>query len=50
MSVVPSRGSTVFVRVVGGSERWFVLARFVLSAEELGNEAFLIAVEGAYVR
>ena len=50
MSVVPSKGSTLFVGVVGGSERWFVSARFVLSAEELGDEAFLIAVEAAYVR
>ena len=50
VSVVPSRGSTVFVRVVGGSERWFVSARFILSAEELGDEACLIAVEAAYVR
>ena len=40
----------MFVRVVGGSERWFVSARFSFSAEELGAEAFLIAVEAAYVR
>ena len=49
-SVVPGKGSTMFVWVVGGSERWFVSARFILSAEELGDEAFLIAVEAAYVR